>query len=64
MVYERVDDTPLRWEYHVLNVDTREQELPDVVALNELGSKGWILAGIVEQRERGFVSFYFVRQSA
>ena len=64
MVYERVDDTPLRWEYHVLSVDTREQELRDAVALNELGSKGWILAGVVPQPDSTYVFFYFVRQSA
>lgn len=64
MVYERVDETPLRWEYHVLTINTREQELPDTTALNELGNKGWILAGIVEQRDSTLVTYYFVRQSA
>ena len=64
MVYERVDATPVQWEYHVLSVDTREQELPDATALNELGTKGWILAGVVEQRGNNIVTFYFVRQSA
>lgn len=62
MVYERVDETPLRWEYHVLNVDTREQELPDATTLNELGSKGWILASVVSQPDSTHVFFYFVRQ--
>ena len=64
MVYERVDDTPSHWEYHVLRVDTREQELPDAVTLNELGSKGWILTGVVPQPDSTHVFFYFVRQSA
>jgi hypothetical protein len=64
MVYERVDETPLRWEYHVLSINTREQELPDATTLNELGSKGWILAGIVPQPDSTHVFFYFVRQSA
>lgn len=63
MVYERVEATPLHWEYHVLSIDTREQELPDATTLNELGSKGWILAGVVAQDESAFVTFYFARQS-
>jgi hypothetical protein len=64
MVYERVDELPAQWEYHVLSVDTREQALPDAAILNELGTKGWILSGVVAQAESTHVTFYFVRQVA
>ncbi len=64
MVYENTDPTPIRWEYRVLTIDTREQELPDAAQLNELGSDGWILAGMLDSRSEGsFVYYYFVRQS-
>ncbi|GAC1656002.1 MAG: hypothetical protein NVS4B12_28540 [Ktedonobacteraceae bacterium] len=62
MVYEKFEPTPTRWEYHVLTVDTREQELPDAIQLNELGSKGWILVNVVNLSTNTFVYFYFVRQ--
>lgn len=63
MVYEKFEPTPTRWEYHVLTVDTREQELPDAIQLNELGSKGWILVNVVDLPTSSFVYFYFVRQA-
>lgn len=63
MVYEKSEPTPIRWEYHVLTIDTREQALPDATALNELGSKGWILVNVVDLPTSSVVSFYFVRQS-
>src|SRR5437879_6356162 len=49
IVYEEVPLTPMHWEYHVLTIDTREEALPDVSQLNELGSEGWLLTGIVDQ---------------
>ncbi len=49
MVYEQVPVEPVRWEYHVLTVDTREKDLPDAVQLNELGAQGWLLVGVLEQ---------------
>ena len=62
MVYEKFEPTPTRWEYHLLTIDTREQELPDTVQLNELGSKGWILVNVVDQPTSSHVYFYFIRQ--
>lgn len=53
MVYEQVPVDPIRWEYHVLNVDTREMDSPDTVQLNELGAQGWLLVGILDQRTMG-----------
>jgi hypothetical protein len=53
MVYEQVTTEPVHWEYHVLAVDTREEDLPDIVQLNELGALGWLLVGILEQRLTG-----------
>ncbi|HET8841206.1 MAG TPA: hypothetical protein VFN35_07045 [Ktedonobacteraceae bacterium] len=64
MVYERVPASPMLWEYHVLTVDTREAELPDEAALNELGNAGWLLVNVLEHKisERGSrISYYFVR---
>ncbi len=65
MVYENVPDIPSNWEYKVLTVDTREMDLPDVVALNELGDQGWLLTSVLDQRTSHgstFVHYYFVRQ--
>ncbi len=65
MVYEQVPVEPVRWEYRVLTVDTREEDLPDAVQLNELGAQGWLLVGVLDQKvsERGSkVHYYFVRQ--
>lgn len=66
MVYEKVATEPTRWEYHVLAVNTGEQALPTAEHLNELGQKGWVLAGMLDERASGkgvMVHFYFVRQS-
>ena len=66
MVYEKVSVEPTRWEYHVLAVDTSEQTLPTAEQLNELGKKGWVLAGMLDERATGrgnMVHFYFVRQA-
>ena len=65
MVYENVPDIPTNWEYKVLTVDTREMDLPDVTALNELGDQGWLLTSVLDQRTSHgstFVHYYFVRQ--
>ena len=50
MVYERVPAEPVHWEYRVLTVDAREEDLPDTVRLNELGAEGWLLVGVLDQR--------------
>ncbi|HEY3991558.1 MAG TPA: hypothetical protein VGM01_01650 [Ktedonobacteraceae bacterium] len=65
MVYENIAATPQRWEYHVLSVDTREEELPDDARLSELGAQGWLLVGVLESRAsetQARVYYYFVRQ--
>ncbi len=53
MVYERVPAEPVHWEYRVLTVDAREEDLPDAVRLNELGAEGWLLVGVLDQRVTG-----------
>ena len=53
MVYEQMPLEPVRWEYHVLTVDTREMDVPDTNLLNELGAQGWLLVGILDQRILG-----------
>ncbi len=53
MVYEQVTVEPAHWEYRVLTVDTREEDLPDAVQLNELGAQGWLLVGLLNQGARG-----------
>ena len=66
MVYEKVAPELLRWEYHVLTIDTREQPLPDAEGLNALGREGWILAGMLDERATGrgmLVHYYFARQA-
>ncbi len=67
MVYERVRVEPASWEYHVLTVDVREDALPDVARLNELGREGWLLVGVLDQGATGrssLVHHYFVRPDA
>src|SRR5260221_14679554 len=53
MVYERVPVEPVRWEYRVLTVDAREEDLPDAARLNKLGAEGWLLVGVLDQRVKG-----------
>ena len=62
MVYENVPVDPMRWEYRVLHVDTREEALPDVAQLNELGNQGWLLVGVLNTGDGRHVQYYFVRQ--
>jgi hypothetical protein len=67
MVYESVPAAPTVWEYRVLTIDTSERALPDAAHLNEYGQEGWLLAGMLDERNRGsgmFVHYYFVRQKA
>ena len=67
IVYENVPVTPPVWEYEVLTIDTRETALPDAAVLNEKGSQGWLLVGILEQKAgegTRFVHYYFARQKA
>ncbi|MBE3559855.1 MAG: hypothetical protein IMW89_11610 [Ktedonobacteraceae bacterium] len=64
MVYEKVAEEPALWEYRVLTIDPREAALPDENELNELGSSGWILVGLLDERTSGrgaFVHYYFAR---
>ncbi len=53
MVYEHVPVEPVRWEYHVMIVDTREMDAPDAAQLNELGAQGWLLVGTLNQGTKG-----------
>jgi hypothetical protein len=62
MVYESVPVDPVRWEYRVLNVDTREEALPDAAQLNELGNQGCLLVGVLSTGDGRHVQYYFVRQ--
>lgn len=67
MVYEQVAVEPAHWEYRVLTVDAREEDLADVDLLNELGSQGWLLVGVLDQGAPGRspkVHYYFVRQKS
>lgn len=61
MVYEHVPAEPLTWEYRVLSVDPREYRAPTVEELNELGSQGWLLVGVLNTERQG-AQYYFVRQ--
>lgn len=64
VVYESVG--PVRWEYHTVALDTREDEPLDETALNALGRDGWLLVGILQHpgREPGRITYYFVRTPA
>ena len=53
MVYEQLPVEPVHWEYHVMIVDTREMDVPDTAQLNELGTLGWLLVEILDQRTLG-----------
>ena len=53
MVYEQLPVEPVHWEYHVMIVDVREMDVPDTARLNELGTQGWLLVGILDQRAVG-----------
>ena len=57
MVYENVQPEPVRWEYRVLTIDTREEDLPSTEQLNEMGNQGWLLVGILDQRMTGRSGF-------
>jgi hypothetical protein len=64
VVYENTTVSPQKWEYHVLSVDAREEELPDQARLSELGAQGWLLVGVLAQEngKHGQVYYYFARQ--
>jgi hypothetical protein len=65
MVYEQFPAQALRWEYHVLTIDPREETLPLAERLNELGREGWILVGVLDESttgKGGKIQYYFTRQ--
>ena len=65
VVYEHEEAQPLRWEYHVLHVNVLEETLPSAQDLNELGQKGWILVGVLNEHSTGkgeHIHYYFLRQ--
>ena len=53
MVYEQMPLEPVRWEYYVLTIDTREMDVPDATQLNKLGDQGWLLVGTLNQSVKG-----------
>ena len=53
MVYEQLPVDPVHWEYYVMTVDTGEMDVPDAAQMNELGTQGWLLVGILDQRTMG-----------
>ncbi|HEX8731531.1 MAG TPA: hypothetical protein VF725_05665 [Ktedonobacterales bacterium] len=66
IVYEQTSER-VRWEYHVVSVDLREEPPLDEERLAALGAEGWLLAGIVplpDTREATrTLIYYFVRQA-
>jgi|HubBroStandDraft_4_1064222.scaffolds.fasta_scaffold1030876_1 hypothetical protein len=75
MVYEDVPLIPAQWEYRVLTIDTREEAPLTVERLNEMGSEGWLLIGVLNlpdgsvpedsrqrRRPEAPIHYYFVRQ--
>jgi len=66
MVYEPIRRERVRWEYHVISLDPREDAPLTGTRLAELGADGWLLAGVqelpVSQSSRR-VFYYFVRQA-
>ncbi len=65
VVYESIAVSPAQWEYYILNIDPREEALPDEARLTELGKQGWLLVSVLEPRQaapHSPVQYYFVRQ--
>lgn len=65
IVYEHVPASAPNWEYRVLSIDPREEDLPTEAFLNDLGAQGWMLVGVLEPRRAegsAPVQYYFVRQ--
>jgi len=65
-VYDTAPVKQTQWEYHLLTINTREDELADAERLNELGKEGWILVNLLDERASGkgsHVYYYFVRQN-
>ncbi len=60
-----VSPAPTRWEYRVVAVDLREEAPLDAARLNDLGTEGWLLAGMLEEPTRSGaaprIHYYFVR---
>ena len=52
----------VRWEYHVVAIDPREQEPLTEAQAAELGAEGWLLAAVLETHTgRPSIHYYFVR---
>lgn len=65
-IYDAAPAKQAQWEYHLLTVNTKENELADAEQLNELGKDGWILVNVLDERVSGNgsrVHYYFVRQN-
>jgi hypothetical protein len=64
-IYESLPALQTKWEYHLLSIDPAEAELPLIEQLNTLGSEGWILVSVLDDRLAGrgkLIHYYFVRQ--
>ncbi len=56
--------SPQKWEYRVINVDTRERGPLDEEQLGALGAEGWLLAGVVVlpgRPDSPYIVYHFVR---
>ncbi len=64
-VYEQLPSRPLRWEYKVLSIETKETPLLGTEDLNALGKESWMMVGLQDERATGHgtkVHYYFMRQ--
>jgi hypothetical protein len=67
VIYENVPTSLPQWEYRVVDVDVREKQPLEEASLNELGTQGWLLVNVLEERSAESVTrlhYYFVRQKA
>jgi hypothetical protein len=53
----------IRWEYHVVTLDPREEEPLDAARAGELGAEGWLLASVLDLtgQPHGRLHYHFVR---
>jgi hypothetical protein len=49
----------IKWEYHRLFIDAKHDDVP--TKLNEVGIRGWEMAGIIPLENTNFVWFIFKR---
>lgn len=64
IIYENVPTEPTRWEYRCIIIDPQREDVPREEHLNELGTEGWALAGVLDQSRSAsqpFIYFYLIR---